>query len=85
MSLLAVFIQQYITQPQRRRLNHPNGSSLRCVGIVRAPIYSEFFVSESGPRGWKSFVRGFQFLVGRDSSVGIVTAYRLDGPGIESR
>jgi hypothetical protein len=30
--------------------------------------------------------RGITFkTVGRDSSVGITTAYRLDGPGIESR
>jgi hypothetical protein len=26
-----------------------------------------------------------EFLVGRDSSVGIATRYRLDGPGIESQ
>jgi len=27
--------------------------------------------------------KGFSFLMGRDSSVGIATRYGLDGPGIE--
>jgi hypothetical protein len=57
MSLLAIFIQQYLAQPHRRRLNHPNG-----VGIVGASFNSEFPVSEFRPRAWKSFVRRSDLL-----------------------
>jgi hypothetical protein len=32
-----------------------------------------------------NIVNGYGTAVGRDSSVGIVTRYELDGPGIESR
>ena len=32
-----------------------------------------------------NYIQGLDGQVGRDSSVGIVTGYGLDGPGIESR
>jgi hypothetical protein len=43
---------------------------------------SAYYKSSSGLLFQEQFKRNF---VGRDSSVGLVTGYRLDGPGIESR
>jgi hypothetical protein len=61
----------------------------RSVGGVEVQIYSFFNLGARSEYKVNSKRRPFYHLgretVDRDNSVGIVTGYRLDGPGIESR
>ena len=63
-----------------RKLSRPAlGSTLQDIQPVPPDIKPEL------KRPGRSFSDSPKYSVGRDSSVGIVTGYGLDGPGIESR
>jgi hypothetical protein len=50
------------------------------ASVCREPYYTRRFLREVSIS-----MRVHKNAVGRDSSVGIATCYRLDGPGIDSR
>jgi hypothetical protein len=75
---------------QSTRHNIPEGSNYqqhRCDRFIFRNIKT--ISGKSSSQGSSEILKTFVLLqnlhVGRDSSVGIATRYRLDGPGIESR
>ena len=68
----------------KRRFNYKCDS---CSTIYRnARIQTGHFLTDfSIPSESSNILFFINVLMGRDSSVGIATAYGLDGPGIESR
>jgi hypothetical protein len=74
--------------------NNSWGKGGLCVGLTTLPpscadclyIWEPQLLKTSGPvQACNGIALPLPASIGRDSSVGIATRYRLDGPGIESR